>query len=640
MNGGVAQSFPREKDNETEMAVDSSDARLNQGKKEQGKAAQNIIVLKYGPEILNEIAALAKTKRLYDAIIIDATLSGYLFPAETLIEAARLGGSLLELSGALIFLKTDKATAIIRESLSGMMTFHVFDNHAELFDYSPSLTKFIQTALGDATTFVEESTDLSHQVLMSSVPVLTNQGLNWKLNMEAHHKRNLLLAAIDNYTPVVTLCNRLTATGRISQEEFFTRLKDLEAEKAIFPIFNKIPFLVNCFKTQTAFSLKEYLVASSMLSRLQLDDLIMEQNSMPMKQRLSLGALAVKKGMINSRQLEIAIQDQAFYGQSEESEKEKLGSVGQEEEKVQSLVGHLGSTDPSNLLQNLATNRESGVLSVEFRDMQFRALFETGKITHAKLGKLFGNPAVIEFASVWKQGIFVFIQRTPPADLAQDNCKVTKALDKLLLDAALAADNTEVTWKKLPKGADSVLEKLPDKDKHLENEKLIDPKEKFELSTHEKNMMRKLWNALDGLHSLSLVIRNLQNVTTADAAAAIDRLMSYGLVSVPQVDLNGPMGKFQQLVKRITETIGVERSEAFLRLSLRDTLGYSGRARVFILSRQGDVGVDMAAARTAGTSLSVVLQDLEDWQVKYIEYATQELDRKVLLGIIKEVHNA
>jgi hypothetical protein len=98
------------------------------------------------------------------------------------------------------------------------------------------------------------------------------------------------------------------------------------------------------------------------------------------------------------------------------------------------------------------------VLSVEFRDMQFRALFDTGKISHAKLGKLLGNAAVIEFASVWKQGIFVFIQRTPPADLSKDNCKVSKALDKLLLDAALAADNTEVTWKKLPKGAESVLE--------------------------------------------------------------------------------------------------------------------------------------------------------------------------------------
>lgn len=637
LQGHVVTGLPRTTFQEP-MAVESSQAKPD--RKELNKGTQNIIVLRYGPELLNEIAALAKTKRLYDAIIVDSTLSGYLFPSEILIEAARLARGLLELSGALIFLKSDKATAIIRESLSGMMTFHVFDNHAELFDYSPSLTKFIQTALGNATSFVEESTDLSHQVLMSSVPVLTASGLNLKLNMESHHKRNLLLAAIDNYTPVVTLSNRLVASGRLKSEDFFERLKELESEKAIYPIFNKIPFLVNCFKSQTAFTIKEYLVAGGMLTRMQLDDLLMEQNNMPAKQRLSLGALAVKKSMLNSRQLEIALQDQAFYGQTEESEKVKLGNFSGEEDKVQSLVGHLGSTDPSNLLQNLATNRESGVLSVECRDQQFRALFENGKISHAKLGKLLGNPAVIEFASVWKQGIFVFIQRTPPADLAKDNCKVSKALDKLLLDAALAADNTEITWKKLPKGADSVLEKVPDKEGHLDNEALTDPKEKFVLSANERAMMRKLWNALDGLHSLSLVVRNLQNVTTADAAAAIDRLLSYNLVNVPQVDLNGPLSKFQQLVKRITETIGVKRSEAFLRLSLRDTLGYSGRARVFILSRQGDVGVDMAAARTAGTSLSVVLQDLEDWQVKYIEYATQELDRTVLLSIIKEVHNA
>lgn len=607
---------------------------------EQTKSQQNIIVLKYGPELLNEMAALAKTKRLYDAIIVDSTLCGYLFPAEVLIEAGRLAKGLLELAGALIFLKSEKATAIIRESLTGMMSFHVFDNHAELFDYSPSLTKFIQTAIGRDSKFVDEATDLSHQVLMSSVPVLTAQAMTLKLNMETHHRRNLLLACIDNYTPVATLSNRAVATGRVSDQEFVERLKELENEKNIFPIFNKIPFLVNCFKAKTAFTLREYLIASGLITRAQMDDLLTEQNNMPAKQRLSIGVLAVKKGLINARQLEIALQDQAFYGQTEESEKFNLGSAGGEEDKVQSLVGHLGSTDPSNLLQNLATNRETGVLSVEYRDMQLRALFENGKISHAKLGKLLGNPAVIEFASVWKQGIFVFIQRTPPADLSKDNCKVGKALDKLLLDAALAADNTEVTWKKLPKGPDSVLEKVSDTQGHLDNEELTDPKEKHKLNQKERDMMRKLWNALDGLHTLSLVIRNLQDVTTADASAAIDRLLAYGLVNVPQVDLFGPLSKFQELVKRITETIGVERSEAFLRLSLRDTLGYSGRARVFILSRQGDVGVDMAAARTAGTSLSVVLQDLEDWQVKYIEYATQELDRKVLLAIIKEVHNA
>jgi len=48
----------------------------------------------------------------------------------------------------------------------------------------------------------------------------------------------------------------------------------------------------------------------------------------------------------------------------------------------------------------------------------------------------------------------------------------------------------------------------------------------------------------------------------------------------------------------------------------------------------------MAAARTAGTSLSTVIRDIEDWQVKYIEHATQEIDRDVLLNIIREIHQA
>jgi hypothetical protein len=619
------------------MAVESTEVKVNTKERSTG---QNIIVLKYGPDVLTEIASLSKTKRLYSAILVDATICGYLFPAETLIEAGHLAEQLLEVQGALIFLTSKKATAVVRESLTGTMTLHCFDNHSELYDYSPTLTKFIQTALGHTTEFIEESTDLSHQVLMSTVPVLTAKGLETKMAMDKHHRRNMLLATIDNYTPVVTLAGKMVSQSRLTESEFFERLKELEQERLIFPVFQKIQFLVNCFKNRTAFTLKEYLMAAELISRNQLDELMMELNSTPLKQRVSLGALAVRKGLINSRQLEIALQDQAFYGQTEENEKVKLGSVSGEESKVQSLVGHLGSTDPSNLLQNLATNRETGVLSVEYRDMQFRALFEVGKITHAKLGKIMGNPAVIEFASAWKQGIFVFIQRTPPADLSKDNCKVSKALDKLLLDAALAADNTEVTWKKLPRAQESVLEKLADKEGHLDNEKLTDPKEKFVINANERAMMRKLWNALDGLHSISMVIRNLADVTTSDAAMAIDRLLAYGLVTVPQVDLHGPLSKFQELVRKLTETIGVERSEAFLRLSMRDTIGYSGRARCFILSRNGDVGVDMAATRSAGTSLSVVLQDLEDWQVKYIEYAGQEVDRTTLLNIIREVHHA
>ncbi len=388
------------------MAVESTEVKVNN--KERGGSAQNIIVLKYGPDVLNEIAGLSKTKRLYSAILVDATICGYLFPAETLIEAGHLAEQLLEVQGALIFLTTKKATAVVRESLTSTMTLHCFDNHSELYDYSPTLTKFIQTALGHTTEFIEESTDLSHQVLMSTVPVLTTNGLNQKMAMEKHHRRNMLLAVIDNYTPVVTLAGKMVSQSRLSESEFFERLKELEHEKLIFPVFMKIQFLVNCFKNRTAFTLKELLLAAELINRNQLDELMMELNSTPLKQRVSLGALAVRKGLINSRQLEIALQDQAFYGQTEENEDIKLGSVSGEESKVQSLVGHLGSTDPSNLLQNLATNRETGVLSVEYRDMQFRALFEVGKITHAKLGKIMGNPSVIGVCIGLEAGHFCF----------------------------------------------------------------------------------------------------------------------------------------------------------------------------------------------------------------------------------------
>ena len=279
------------------MAVESTEVKVNN--KERAGSQQNIIVLKYGPDVIAEITSLSKGKRLYSAILVDATTCGYLFPAETLIEAGQLAEKLLEVQGAIIFLTTQKATAIVRESLLGMMSFHSFDNHSELFDYSPTLTKYIQTALGKDSSFTEESTDLSHQVLMSTVPVLTASGLDFKLGMATHHRRNMLLAAVDNYTPVVTLLGKMVSQSRLTEKEFFERLKELEQEKVIFPVFQKIQFLVNCFKNRTAFTLKEYLLSSELVNTAQLNDLMMELNSTPVKRRLSLGALAVRKGLIN-----------------------------------------------------------------------------------------------------------------------------------------------------------------------------------------------------------------------------------------------------------------------------------------------------------------------------------------------------
>jgi hypothetical protein len=600
----------------------------------------NVVVLKWSTELTLELDALVERRRLFDAVLVDCTECGYLFPCELLVDGCRNINHYLELNGALVFLQADKAVAVVRQTLMGSLSFHIFNSHAELFDFSPPLAMQAQNVLSGEVEKKDESTDLSRQVLMSSVPVLTTHGIKLKGSISEPARRNCVLAAVDNYTPLGTISHRLTSQGKLSDDELLNQLRALEKEKAIFPLFSKIPFLVNCFRQQTHFGLKEYLSSAKLISDDQIDSMIYELQNMPVKDRLTLGPFAVKKGFISARQLEIAMQDQAFYGQAGENDQVKHVKTTSEETQVQSLVGHLGSTDPSNLLQNLATNRETGVLSVEHRDLHFRAQFDVGKVTHAKLGKVEGNRAVAEFASAWKDGIFVFIHRTPPADLAKDSSKVTKPLDKLLLDAALAMDNTDVVLKKLPKGIHSVLEKVADEDNLLNCGELVDPadEEEYPLTDAEVELMKRVHGMLDGLTTLSNAIRYLGDVTTAELTRAVGLLMHYQLADVPAVDISVPLTKFKLLTKCVSEKITAERSTAYLRLALRDGIGFSQRARVFALTPNGDVGIDMAAAKQAQTSLTNVISDLENWQIKYIEFVSQDIAREDLLELIQRIH--
>jgi hypothetical protein len=424
----------------------------------------------------------------------------------------------------------------------------------------------------------------------------------------------------------------------MTADDLFKELKYLESIKVIYPIFPRINFLANCFKSQTAFSVADYLVEAQLISKDQLDALSLEVYNTVNKERLAIGPLALKKQYINARQLEIILQDQAFYGRNTDKDKVKTIKSLDEESQVQSLVGRLGITDPSNLLQNIVQNRESGVLSVEHKDLQFRALFDSGRITHAKAGKVLGNAAVIEFVTLWREGIFVFTQRTPPSDLIEEACSLKKPLDKLLLDSALAKDHLDITLSKLPKGLDSILEKIDDDQKLLEDGNLQDPQDKTPLSALDIKLMKRLWNELDGLTTLGTAIRRLADMPTFEGAKAAERLLGYRLVTSPKEELSHLLDNFRKLCGAVGAKIGVERSLAFLRLSLKDTIGYSRRARIFVLGANGEVGIDMASARSSGASLSIMTRDLEEWQVKYVQHASKEIDSQVLISLIREIH--
>ena len=150
--------------------------------------------------------------------------------------------------------------------------------------------------------------------------------------------------------------------------------------------------------------------------------------------------------------------------------------------------------------------------------------------------------------------------------------------------------------------------------------------------------MKRLWAELDGLTKLSDVIKRLGDVARFEGVRAAHLLIYNGLSHVPETNLMQPLEKFNLICRHISEQIGLERSVAFMRLSLRDALGYSARARLYIISPAGEFGIDQGAAHSTHASLSQVLQDVEDWQVKYIEYVSQEMNPNELMTIIQEVH--
>ncbi len=603
--------------------------------------AENICVLHNSPQLLDELASLVLTKKKFELILIDTQENGFLFPSEILFESSSLAKQLLEVEGILVFLTGTRAITITKESLLGDLSFHTFANYSELFDYSPSLTKHIQ-AVHNRNAILPENTDLTQQVLMSSVPILTESGIKAKGLRAGANKTNLVLSSVDNFTPVSALCLRLGESSKLTNDEILLELKSLEVQKLIYPLFAKVPFLVNCFRNRAPFTLKDYLLAAKLVSQTQLDELMIELGNKPVKEEASLGGLLLKKGFINARQLEIIMQDLAFYGQKAGLDSNKLIKASGEEAQLQTLVGYLGTTDPANLLQNFAQNRDTGVLSVEHRDAHFRAHFEEGKLTHVRIGKITGNKAILEFVSAWKEGIFVFIQRKPPQDLTMETCKLTKNLDKLLLESALAKDNMDQDMLALPKGLDIILEKLSDENKLLEQDGmqnvLKDPKDNTPISGKEVALMQRLWCELDGLTKLSDSIKRLGDVALYEGVRAAHLLVHSGLSHVPETDLAQPLAKFNLICCHICEKIGLERNLAFLRLSLRDALGYSARARLYLISSAGELGIDQAAAHSAHVSLSQVLQDVEDWQVKYIEYISQEINPDELMTLIEQVH--
>lgn len=102
-------------------------------------------------------------------------------------------------------------------------------------------------------------------------------------------------------------------------------------------------------------------------------------------------------------------------------------------DKSPELTGHLGPIEPAGLLQSVSLSRLTGVLKVDDGPNSILVLFDFGKPTHARMGKLKGQRAIRSFVMEWDSGLFQFFKGSNIEKLDED-CAVRKPLDRLLID--------------------------------------------------------------------------------------------------------------------------------------------------------------------------------------------------------------
>lgn len=113
------------------------------------------------------------------------------------------------------------------------------------------------------------------------------------------------------------------------------------------------------------------------------------------------------------------------------------------------LSGSLVGFNPNDVLRSASLAASSGIVRVTPKTGQeFWAFFEAGKLQKAKLGKLQGDNAVIEFITTFEEGDFIFKEATVESltGTADDVSRLgrsysTQDLEEVLLDAAMAQDN-------------------------------------------------------------------------------------------------------------------------------------------------------------------------------------------------------
>ena len=248
-----------------------------------------------------------------------------------------------------------------------------------------------------------------------------------------------------------------------------------------------------------------------------------------------------------------------------------------------SMIGSLGAIDTAGLLQSFSTAKKTGLLTVENRDKVLIVAFETGKPTHARMNRLKGYEAIVEFLVSWSEGIFVFRDKGVSQEF-DDQCALSNSLDKLLLDAALCQDQVNHIFANLPGGRNTILERVWNFEQlwSILQSRPLKYVDETLVTESDKKAIVELVNFIDGLSTLDEVIRSYDVWSGHMVVKSVALLLEHKLVNVQQASLFRPITIFQRITRELQRQLGREDNKALLQASLHYVHGESAARRFHI----------------------------------------------------------
>ncbi|HEY9775330.1 MAG TPA: DUF4388 domain-containing protein [Planktothrix sp.] len=617
----------------------------NEGLEEKNYFASTLSFLtyQYRETLFAELERLCESGKAFDGLIIDLMQTGFSLPLEALVKFSLYAKRLLRPQGVLLFVKADGALTLTKDDPGGGLTFNAYDSPFGIFARHPMLADYVCATVSglDRRRLRGGGSTLANHILFTSTPVLTDQGRRAREAYALPTPQSWVIAMVDDYSTVESITRMLETRSQLPSDETLRILQELEAADLIFPIFNRIQFLANCYHNRKQFRLGRYMVAAGILTEAQLQELLERQaeENVGRGQKTYLGLLAVRSGYLNMRELEVLLDDQYLYGGYHKKAEDDQARMNVETMR-DSMIGSLGAIDSAGLLQSFSTAKKTGLLTVENRDKAIVISFANGKPTHARMQQLKGYEAMVEFLVNWSEGIFVFRDKGTTQEL-DDQCSLTHSLDKMLLDSALAQDHVNQVLGMLPGGRNTILERIWNFETlWYKNEgRPLRYLDESTVTDKDKQRIVELVNLIDGLSTLDEVIKSYDIWPTHMIVKTVHLLLENKLVNVQQASLFRPLSIFQRIVGELQKTIGRDDNKALLQASLHYVHGESAAANRFNIDSEGRVSVNLSQVKASGAPVSAVILELRRWMEAYLAYCRRQIDPATVDNIVAKVVN-